>query len=107
MQEMFDKRDEGQKQERTPVHIQADEPTNSLICTASRDDHAMIVGLLALLDKPSNISSQFEIFPLRHAKAEAIAEKLDSLFKSQAKISGAGSDRADVLAVEPDPRRTR
>lgn len=103
MQEMFDKRNEGRQQEQTPVFIQADEATNTLICTASRDDHTLITGLLRLLDRPSTIAKQVEIFPLRAAKAEAVAERLQNVFKSQAQISG-GTDRADVLAVEPDPR---
>ncbi len=103
MQEMFDKRDEGRDEKRSPIFIQAEEATNTLICTAAREDHALIDGLLRLLDKPSEIARQVEIFPLRAAKAEALADRLESLFKSQAGTRG-GTDRADVLAIEPDVR---
>ncbi|MBN1510859.1 MAG: hypothetical protein JXB13_02500, partial [Phycisphaerae bacterium] len=103
MQEMFDKRDEGTDEKRSPIFIQAEEATNTLICTAAREDHALITGLLKLLDKPSEIAKQVEIFPLKAAKAEAMADRLETLFKSQAGTQG-GTDRADVLAVEPDVR---
>ncbi len=103
MQEMFDKRDEGSDQKRSPIFIQADESTNSLICTAARDDHAMITGLLRLLDKPSELSKQMEIFPLKSAKADEVADRLQTLFQSQAGTSS-GPDRADAMAVEADVR---
>ena len=103
MQEAFEKREQGDQGERTPIYILADEATNSLICSASRDDQEVIQNLLGLLDKPSNIANQFEIFPLKIAKAEPLAERLENLFKSQAKSAGSGA-RADAIAVEPDQR---
>lgn len=101
MQELFDKRSEGQEDVGTPIFIQADEASNSLIASASRDDHALIVGLLDLLDKPSNIAKQFNIYPLQAGKAETIAETLDQLFQQQAE---GASGRADAIAVQADPR---
>ncbi|MCP4590345.1 MAG: hypothetical protein GY842_06360, partial [bacterium] len=105
MQEAFDERAKGgsDQGESTPIYLLPDEATNSLICSASRDDHEVIVDLLGLLDKASNIARQFKIFPLKVAKAEPVADRLENLFKSQAKGAG-GSNRADAIAVEADPR---
>jgi type II secretion system protein D len=101
MQELFDQRAEGADEVATPINIQADESSNALIASASRDDHVLIRGLLDLLDKPSNIARQFQIFPLGMAKASTVAETLDQLFQQQAEGS---SGRADAIAVQPDDR---
>ena len=101
IQELFDSRSEGQEISRTPIVVLADESSNSLVASASRDDHSVIVDLLALLDKPSSLARQFEIFPLKMAKAATVAEKLESLFQSQ----GDGSQgRADAIAAQADER---
>ncbi|MBU0718228.1 MAG: hypothetical protein KJ749_08275, partial [Planctomycetes bacterium] len=101
MQELFDSRSDGKEASRTPIVILADETSNSLVCSASRDDHEVIVDLLGLLDKPSSIAGQFEIFPLKMAKAATVAERLESLFAAQAE--GAKGSAA-AIAVEPDER---
>ncbi len=101
MQELFDSRNEGQDVTHTPIVILSEENSNSLVCSASRDDHTMIQGLLDLLDKPSSIARHFEIFPLRMAKANNISEKLENIFKSQATGS---SGRADAIAAVADER---
>ncbi len=101
MQELFDSRDEGQEISRTPIVILAEESSNSLVCSASRDDHEVIVDLMGLLDRPSSLARQFEIFPLKMAKAATVAEKLEGLFQSQG--DGAGG-RADALSAEADER---
>lgn len=101
IQELFDSRAEGQEISRTPVVILPEETSNSLVCSASRDDHEVIVNLLGLLDKPSNIARQFEIFPLKMAKANTVADRLDNLFQSQGDGS---SGRADAIAVVADER---
>jgi len=101
MQELFDTRREGRQTEQTPVAVLADEATNSLICLASKDDHAVLIGLLELLDKPSTLARQFEIFPLKYSKAETLAEKIESLFTSQAE---GASGRTDAAGVEADLR---
>jgi type II secretion system protein D len=103
MQELFDSRKEGDDTQRTPIVILADESSNSVVCSASRDDHEIITGLLTLLDKPSNIAKQFEIFPLKLAKAAKVAESLESLFKSQAE-GGGGAGRVDAIAAQADER---
>lgn len=101
MQELFDSRAEGREGNRTPIVIFAEESSNSLISSASRDDHVVINDLLALLDKPSSIAKQVEIFPLRMAKAATAAEKLETLFQSQAE---GGTGRADAIAAIADER---
>ncbi|NOT02856.1 MAG: hypothetical protein HOP29_19830 [Phycisphaerales bacterium] len=101
MAELFEKRTEGTEDKATPINIQADEASNSLIASASRDDHALIEGLLTLLDVPSNIARQFHIFPLKLAKAETMAQTLETLFKQQGE---GATGRADAIAVQPDTR---
>ena len=101
MQELFDTRQEGQDREASPVAVLADEATNSLVCLASRDDHTVIVDLLRMLDRPSSLATQFEIFPLRFAKADLLADKLGTLFESQAE---GASGRTDAQGVEVDER---
>lgn len=103
MQELFDSRKEGDDTQRTPIVILADESSNSVVCSASRDDHDIVNNLLSLLDKPSNIAKQFEIFPLKLAKASKVAENLETLFKSQAEGSG-GAGRVDAIAAQADER---
>ncbi len=101
MQKLFDSRKQSDKGNRTPVVILSEESSNSLVCSASRDDHDVIAGLIELLDKPSSLARQFEIFPLKMSKAKAVADKLESLFKSQ----GEGTTgRADAIATKPDER---
>lgn len=101
IQELFDSRQEGQEQQTTPVVIMPDEASNSLVVSASRDDHAILVGLLELLDRPSTLARNVRIFPLRLARAAQVAEKLESLFQSQAE---GGTGRADAIAIEADER---
>lgn len=99
IQDMFDQRSEGGDGDRTPIVVVADEGSNSLIASASRDDHQIIVDLLKLLDRPSNIARQVEIFPLAMASAETVAEQLDTIFsESESEF------RPDAIAVEADIR---
>lgn len=101
IQELFDAQQETGEGAKTPVVVMAEETSNSIVVSASRDIHAEIAGLLELLDKPSTIARHFKIFPLTMARAGTIAEKLESLFKAQ----GEGSTgRADAIAVEADER---
>ncbi len=101
MQELFDSRSEGGDQAGTPIVLFAEETSNSLVCSASRDDHVTIIDLLGLLDKPSNLAKQVRIFPLKMAKAATVADKLESLFPAQGDSAGS---RADVIAAEADER---
>ncbi len=101
MQDLFDSRGEGQEISGTPVVLLADESSNSLVGSASRDDHEIIVELLDKLDQPSTLAKQFQIFPLKLAKATSVADKLASLFQSQGDSS---QGRADAIAIETDDR---
>ncbi len=103
MQDMFEKREEGLSDERTPINLFADEGSNALICSAARDDQAVVQHLLAILDKPSTIARQFQIFPLSMAKAQPVADTLDELFQSRAESAGSDA-RVDAIAVQPDER---
>ena len=64
IQELFDSRSEGEQSTRTPVVVLADESSNSLIVSASRDDHIATVSLLELLDSQSTLARHFRIFAL-------------------------------------------
>jgi type II secretion system protein D len=101
MQELFDERQQGQGEDRTPIVLMPDEASNSLICSASRDDHVVVVELLGLLDRPSTLARQFEIFPLQNGKATQVADKLQAIFESQAQ---GDAGRADAIATEADER---
>ncbi|MBI3834274.1 MAG: hypothetical protein HY287_08095 [Planctomycetes bacterium] len=102
MQKLFDSRSKGDSTaNKTPVVVQAEESSNSVVVGASRDDQEIIRNLIDMLDKPSSLARQFEIFPLKMAKAKTVAEKLSTLFKSQGE---GASGRADVIATEPDER---
>jgi type II secretion system protein D len=103
MQELFDSRRDTQDRSGTPIVILPDETSNSLVVSASRDDHDIVKGLLAMLDQPSTLARQFEIFPLRMAKAAKVAETLENLFQSQAAGTG-GSGRADAISAVADER---
>lgn len=99
-QELFDSRDDGNTT-RTPVVILPEESSNSLVVSASRDDHVVLAGLLDLLDKPSTLARYFKIFPLKMAKVANVADQLEALFQN----TGEGSTgRADAIAVEADER---
>jgi len=101
LQELFDSRQEGQDGKQTPIVIMADETSNTLICSASRDDHKTLKELLVMLDKPSDIARHFEIFALKMAKAATVAEKLEKLFETKAE---GGQGRVDAIAAEADER---
>lgn len=101
MQELFDSRAEGDESKRTPTVILPDESSNSLVVSASMDDQDIVVDLLGLLDRPSNLSRQFEIFPLKMAKAAKVAESLENVFKTEGEGSGG---RADAISTVADER---
>ncbi|NOX58286.1 MAG: hypothetical protein GXP29_05430 [Planctomycetes bacterium] len=98
---IFEGRAQGADAERTPIFLMADEATNSIVCSASPEDHLTVAHLLSLLDVRSSISRQVQIFPLKQAKAEPTATSLEELFASQAE---GGDGRADVIAIQADPR---
>ena len=99
---VFDERSkQDQAGKRTGVLVIADDGSNSLIVSASRDDHQVVADLLAKLDQPSSISQQVAIIPLAEAKAKPLADTLTDLLKAQQMKDG--SAEAGV-AVVPEER---
>lgn len=98
---LFETRHQGGGQtERTPITVIADEGSNSLIVTASREDHAALADLLSRIDIRSSLAQQMEIIPLKEAKAEALADSLTKLVEQQRGEVA----RSSGFAVVPEPR---
>jgi len=73
------------KDKRTPIVILPDDGSNSLIVTASQEDHKTVETLLKELDRKSTLAQQVAIIPLQQAKAKPLAETLDDLLQQQQK----------------------
>jgi len=87
----------------TPVTIEINEPGNSLLVNANSQDHAMIAGLIAQLDRSSVIDTMFRVFPLSKAKAETVKEILDEIYQgsvSEGAGGGGGSNTITTVAEE-------
>ncbi len=101
MTELFDKRTASEaKGKTTPITILADDSSNSLIVTASRDDHSIVEDLLSKLDVQSTMSQQLQIIGLKVAKAEGLAETLTKLLEKQK----TGEKGVPGFAITPEPR---
>jgi len=99
MTDLFEKRaTQEQTGKRTPIHIIPDNGSNSLIITASQDDHNMVDELLEKLDKKSTIAEQMHVLPLQQAKADQVADMLKNLIGEQQ------GDRKGGFAVEAEER---
>lgn len=81
-----------------PVLILSDETTNSLIVSASQDDHQQMRALLDQLDKPSGALQQMAVISLKAAKAQKVADTMQEVVKAQAGSSKGG------FAVTAEPR---
>ncbi|HUW81391.1 MAG TPA: secretin N-terminal domain-containing protein [Phycisphaerae bacterium] len=86
---------EGQKS--APFVVEADAGSNSLIVSASREDHDLVSSLVAMLDRPSSTSEQVRIFPLKKGKAADMRQILDDLYS---KRKGTGQEQTLVLGVD-------
>ena len=51
------------------MQVYGDPASNSLIVSASREDHQLVENLLSMLDVPNQLSQQVRIFPLEKAQA--------------------------------------
>ena len=101
MTEMFEKRmSQDQAGKRTPIHIVGDDGSNSLIVTASADDHKMAKDLVEKLDRKSTLAEQLHVIPLAKAQADQVSEMLQKLIEKQQ----AGDKKAGGFAVTPEPR---
>jgi type II secretion system protein D len=99
IEEMFEAREAGAAEgERTPMHIQAVEGTNSLLVSASAEDHSVLKGLVDLLDIRSSLNQQLRIFNLKNSPAEETATVLNELFQREG-----DTGPANAIAVQPVP----
>jgi len=97
--DLFEKRStQEQAGKRTPIYIIADDGSNSLIVTASAEDHKMVQHLLTLLDRKSTIAEQMHVIPLEQAKADTVADMLSKLIEQQQ------GDAKENVAIVPEPR---
>lgn len=99
--ELFENRESQGQDERTPVVVLGDEGSNSLIVSASAEDHAVVQDLVTKLDQKSTLSQRMEIIKLQDAKADQVAETLQNLIEQQELGSDAGKIN---FAIEPEPR---
>ncbi len=82
-----------------PVTVEINEPGNSLLINASRQDHLMVTGLLARLDVPSEIPRMFKVYPLSKASATVVKETLDQIYQSSS-TQGGGAQGIVTVAEE-------
>ena len=76
----------------TPMQVYADAASNSLVISASREDHQLIENLLKVLDVPNQLAQQVRIFPLEKAQATTVVQLLQSLFQQRGgRAGGAGA----------------
>ncbi len=98
IQQMFEERNQGADGERTPMTMTPVESSNSLLCSASAEDHHILSELIEMLDIKSSLNQQLKIFNLNIADAEQASQVLSDLFQSQTE----GSDgSAAAIAVQP------
>ncbi len=109
LQELFENRQGaggGGQGERTPINILPDEGSNSLVVSASMEDHRLLEGLLNDLDKPSTFSTQMHFIPLAKAKAEVLADTLSELIEERLRAQGGGGGGASgtSISIAPETR---
>ncbi|MFQ5423301.1 MAG: secretin N-terminal domain-containing protein [Phycisphaerae bacterium] len=93
-QERNQSRGSGPQVQNIPVTVEPDERSNTLLVSASREDHALIKDVIDRLDRRSNLLEMVKLYPLKEARAERIKEILDELF--QAAGGGDGGAGATV-----------
>ena len=106
---LFDERRSGggaAATERTPVTILPEEGSNSLVVSASLEDHETIKELLGRIDKPSNIASNMHFIALEKANAETLADTLQQLLDERLRTqgTGAGSQGGTGISVAAEVR---
>ncbi|QOJ01704.1 MAG: hypothetical protein HRU70_14950 [Phycisphaeraceae bacterium] len=82
LQAAYDKRSAEQRG-RLPVDIQADAATNTLVVSAAEGVLPEIEAIVEQLNRTQaqdQAGREIRIFPLRHARAEALAETIDQMF---------------------------
>ncbi|MHC4672681.1 MAG: secretin N-terminal domain-containing protein, partial [Planctomycetota bacterium] len=102
MTKLFEERSPSDlKDKQTPIIILPDDGSNSLVVTASQQDHITVKELLEKLDRESTIADQVALIALKEAKAEQLAETLEDLIKKQQE---GNKDRQGGFAITPDER---
>jgi|GEM_PF-569678 len=88
----------------TPVTIEINDPGNSLLVNANSQDHAMIAGLIAQLDRSSVIDTMFRVFPLSKAKAETVKEILDEIYQGSVSEGAGGGGGGNTITTVAEER---
>ncbi|MCB9864885.1 MAG: hypothetical protein H6820_16130 [Phycisphaerales bacterium] len=83
-----------------PVTVEINEPGNSLVINAARQDHLLVQGLLAQLDVPSEIPRMFRVFPLAKASATVVKDTLDQIYQSSGAQGGGGGGQSIVTVAD-------
>lgn len=97
--ELFEKRaSQDQTGKRIPLHVVPDEGSNSLIVTASAEDHTAVKHLIDMLDRKSSVAENMEVIALREAKATTLADALSKMIDEQQ------GDRKGGFHVEAEER---
>jgi type II secretion system protein D len=99
----------GGANERTPINIQSDGGSNSLVVSASSEGHQRVRKLLDQVDKPSTLATQMNIIPLEKAKAEPLATTLSELLEERMRVQGGtggggGGRGGAAISVQAEPR---
>ncbi|MCG3178793.1 MAG: hypothetical protein BIFFINMI_01123 [Phycisphaerae bacterium] len=85
------------------VTIAADDASNTLIVSATRDDMSIVEDLVAKLDRTPDASDGTQIFPLLQADADAMAQTLKQLYaqRTQSKSVNISVDsRLNAIVVQ-------
>lgn len=101
--DLFDKRSGQTQAKATPILVQAEEGSNSLIVTAAAEEHLVVEHLLSMVDRSSNLAQQMRIFALEQARAEDLATTLTDLIKQQG-TGGTSGSTAPPVAITPENR---
>ena len=83
-----------------PVTVEADVRSNSLLISASNEDHILIRDMIAKLDTRSALTDMIRLFQLENADPDKIKETLEELFQAAGGQQGAGS----TIGVTADKR---
>lgn len=81
--------------------VVADVRTNSLVVTATEDNHELITAVLKELDRPIELQSSTFVVPLNNARADLVAQLLNQTFGTR---SGTGTGNRNTNTVGRSPQ---
>jgi general secretion pathway protein D len=93
--------------QRGQVRIITDERTNALIVLAARNTLDEMRSLIRRLDVPIEGGGRIQVYYLRHADAEELADTLNSLLSGSPSASQAAGDAARAAAAGLQPQQLR